>query len=238
MGLLAACLWSLPPLFLSFQGVYVTGGHFGGGWWPGRCCWPGPAAWPLIRPAKRACGPWAWGVVGGLGLWSSLLILPLVAASLLGLCLARPSWLLGRGPWLAGLGLLLGAAPLLVWNAEAPVAHPGAGGWLPNQPGLVQRRDAHQPSVGPHAHRGLVGRPQRGRRDALPVASGGACPWFTCPPWVWPWPPWWAGWAGPGGGKTPGSLRPTWWPWPCGCCCFCTPPAGTATRPSCATPPP
>ncbi|MBU4275329.1 MAG: discoidin domain-containing protein [Proteobacteria bacterium] len=117
LGLLAACLWSLPPLFLSFQGVYVTGGHLeavvaGALLLAGAC--------RLAFDPPRRAGLWALGlgVVGGLGLWSSLLILPLVAASLLGLCLARPVWLTGRGPWLAGLGLLLGAAPLLVWNAE------------------------------------------------------------------------------------------------------------------------
>ncbi|MBU1450541.1 MAG: glycosyltransferase family 39 protein [Proteobacteria bacterium] len=116
-GVLAASLWSLPPLFLSFQGIYVTGGHLeavvaGALLLAGACRL-------AFHPPLRA-GLWALGlgVVGGLGLWSSLLILPLVAASLLGLCLARPTWLLGRGPWLAGAGLLLGAAPLLVWNAE------------------------------------------------------------------------------------------------------------------------
>lgn len=116
LGLLAAGLWSLPPLFLSFQGVYVTGGHLeavvaGALLLAGACRL---AFAPPSRPGLWALG---LGVVGGLGLWSSLLILPLVAASLLGLVLARPAWLRGRGPWLAALGLLIGAAPLLVWNA-------------------------------------------------------------------------------------------------------------------------
>ncbi|BEQ14369.1 discoidin domain-containing protein [Desulfoferula mesophila] len=117
LGFWAACLWSLPPLFLSFQGVYVTGGHLeavvaGALLLAGAC--------RLAFDPPRREGLWALGlgVVGGLGLWSSLLILPLVAASVLGLGLARPRWLLGRGPWLAGLGLLVGVAPLLAWNAE------------------------------------------------------------------------------------------------------------------------
>ncbi|MCB2190727.1 MAG: glycosyltransferase family 39 protein [Deltaproteobacteria bacterium] len=117
MGLLAACLWSLPPLFLSFQGVYVTGGHLEAVV-AGALLLAGACRLAFDPPARAGLWALGLGVVGGLGLWSSLLILPLVAAALLGLCLARPSWLLSRGPWLAGLGLLIGAAPLLVWNAE------------------------------------------------------------------------------------------------------------------------
>ena len=116
-GVLAAGLWSLPPLFMGFMGVYVTGGHL-------EAVIAGAVVlWGACRLAfSPPCRSWLWalgmGLAAGLGLWSSLMALPLLAAAGLGLVLARPAWLRTSGPWWLGLGFLAGAAPLIVWNAQ------------------------------------------------------------------------------------------------------------------------
>ncbi|MCB2225987.1 MAG: discoidin domain-containing protein [Desulfarculaceae bacterium] len=116
-GVLAGALWSLPPLFMSFQGVYVTGGHL-------EAVVAGAVVlWGVMRLASgRARRPALFslglGLAAGLGLWSSLMALPLLAAAGLGLVLARPAWLLGAGPWCLGAGALAGASPLILWNLE------------------------------------------------------------------------------------------------------------------------
>ncbi len=116
-GVLAGVLWSLPPLFQSFQGVYVTGGHLEGVVAGAVVLWG-----VCVLAFGHARRPWllslGLGLVAGLGLWSSLMALPLLVAAGLGLVLARPSWLRTAGPWCLSGGLLAGAAPLIVWNAQ------------------------------------------------------------------------------------------------------------------------
>ncbi|MCF8033513.1 MAG: hypothetical protein K9K66_04620 [Desulfarculaceae bacterium] len=116
-GVIAGALWSLPPLFMSFQGVYVTGGHLEGVVAGAVVLWGVTrlAFGPIGRPALWALG---LGLVAGLGLWSSLMALPLIAAAVLGLLLARPAWLITAGPWCLGAGFLAGVSPLILWNAE------------------------------------------------------------------------------------------------------------------------
>jgi 4-amino-4-deoxy-L-arabinose transferase-like glycosyltransferase len=115
LGLLAALFWALPPLFLSFDGLYATGGHLeavvaAAVFLHGMCRL-------AFRPPER---PWLWagltGVVAGLGWWCSLLVAPLLLASGLGLLVARPRLLKGGIPWLVLAGFLLGSGPFWWWN--------------------------------------------------------------------------------------------------------------------------
>ncbi len=112
---LAAAFWALPPVFLSFDGLYATGGHLES---------VVAAAWFLygvcrlaFRPPQRA-GLWALGLglVAGVGWWCSLLVAPLLLAAGLGLVVARPSLFKGPVPWLVLAGFLLGSSPFWWWN--------------------------------------------------------------------------------------------------------------------------
>jgi len=116
-GMLAGALWSLPPLFQSFQGVYVTGGHLEGVVAGAVVLW-GVCVLSFGNARRAWLLSLGLGLVAGLGLWSSLMALPLLAAAGLGLVLARPSWLFTPGPWCLAGGLLAGASPLIVWNAQ------------------------------------------------------------------------------------------------------------------------
>ncbi|MBI5522217.1 MAG: glycosyltransferase family 39 protein [Desulfarculus sp.] len=115
LGLLAAAFWTLPPLFLTFDGLYATGGHLesvvAAAYFLYAACQL--AFRPPARPGLLAL---AAGVVAGLGCWSSLLVAPLVLAAGLGLLLARPRLLKSAVPWLLLAGFLLGSAPLWWWN--------------------------------------------------------------------------------------------------------------------------
>lgn len=115
LGLLAATFWALPPLFLTFDGLYATGGHLesvvaAAFFLYGACRL---AFRPPSRPGRLAL---AAGVVAGLGWWSSLLVAPLILAAGLGLLLARPRLLKSAVPWLMLAGFLLGSAPFWWWN--------------------------------------------------------------------------------------------------------------------------
>jgi 4-amino-4-deoxy-L-arabinose transferase-like glycosyltransferase len=116
-GVLAAGLWSLPPLFQSFQGVYVTGGHLEAVVAGALVLW-GACRLAYHPPRRAGLMALGMGLAAGLGLWSSLMALPLLAAAGLGLVLARPAWLRTTGPWCLAGGVLAGAAPLIAWNAQ------------------------------------------------------------------------------------------------------------------------
>lgn len=141
LGLLAALYWALPPLFLSFDGLYATGGHleavtaslvvlYG-------------ACRLAFRPPARPL-PWAFGVgvVAGLGWWCSLLVASLLAASALGLLAARPRLLRGWMPWVMLAGFLVGSAPFWWWNLTHDfmtfrAIEPGSGHILANLHSLL-----------------------------------------------------------------------------------------------------
>lgn len=70
------------------------------------------------RRLVRLAGFGGWGLAAGLGLWSNLLVAPYVAAS--GVLLAAFCWREVRSAgWCVVLGVLVGAAPLLVFNLSA-----------------------------------------------------------------------------------------------------------------------
>ena len=141
LGLLAALFWALPPLFLSFDGLYATGGHLEAVTASavvlyGACRL---AFRPPSRPRWLALGI---GVVAGLGWWCSLLVASLLAASVLGLLAARPRLLRGWTPWVMLAGFLLGSAPFWWWNLTHDfmtfrAIEPGSGQVLGNLYGLL-----------------------------------------------------------------------------------------------------
>ena len=114
-GIIAAAYWAIPPVFLSFTGNYIHGGH------PeavlaGALILYGICTFGSLSPSKTAV-LWALiGVISGIGWWSSLLVMPFLLMVVLGMVGTRPRCLLSPLPWMGIGGYLLGSLPFWVWN--------------------------------------------------------------------------------------------------------------------------
>jgi hypothetical protein len=114
-GLLAGLYWALPPVFLTFDGLYATGGHLESVA-AGALFIYGVCRLAFRPPQREAWFALAISVAAGLGFWCSLLVAPLLAACVAALLVARPRLLLTRVPWVMLAGFLAGSAPFWWWN--------------------------------------------------------------------------------------------------------------------------
>jgi hypothetical protein len=116
-GLIAAGFWALPPIFLSFTGNYVTGGHLESVLFGALLLYGGIqfCEKPFSHPAVLIL---LMGLLAGIGFWSSLLIIPFLVAVGLAISGYRPKFLFSTLPWIGIGGYLLGSLPFWVWNAQ------------------------------------------------------------------------------------------------------------------------
>jgi hypothetical protein len=139
-----------------------------------RLCLTADGAHPPSRGRLIAYG--GWGLAVGLGLWSDLLILTLVAAAALLLGLFCRAELRGRAGLALLLGLILGASPLIAYTAGQ--------GRSPLTVALSAYRAATAGDGGHHASlgQGIVGT----MLVSLPISTGGNALCSLSPGEAWP----------------------------------------------------
>ena len=117
-GNIAAAYWAIPPIFLSFTGNYITGGHLET-ILAGSFLLYGTSTFPSLPPRRSAILVCLIGIIAGIGWWSSLLIFPFLLAAAIGMVGTRPRILWSPLPWIGIIGYFLGTPSFLGLEHES-----------------------------------------------------------------------------------------------------------------------
>lgn len=114
-GIIAAAYWAIPPVFLSFTGNYVTGGHLEAVL-AGALILYCTCTFSSLPIGKTAILIALIGVLSGIGFWSSLLIFPFLLAAAIGLVGTRPRILWSPLIGIGIVGYFLCSLSFWSWN--------------------------------------------------------------------------------------------------------------------------